>query len=82
MLSDGLVGDVLFWSISRCVGQELYTDEVHQAFIKIISRMLRTMVPMAVAFELKDDSAQVKRSFHKVDQPMVSVSTTALPYCT
>jgi len=59
--SDGLVGDVLFWSLSRCVGVIVYTDVVHTAWVKIMSRMLRTMVPLAVAHELKDGSAQTKR---------------------
>ena len=57
---DGLVGEVLFWSIKLCVG-EMYNPEVHLAWVKIYSRMLRTMVPVAVAYELKDGSAQQKR---------------------
>eukprot|EP01039_Chlorochromonas_danica_P003562 gene3562-3901_t len=57
----GLVGEVLFWAIRQCIGLESYTNEVHQAWVKIYSRMLRTMVPVAVAYELKDGSAQAKR---------------------
>lgn len=71
MCADGLVGDVLFWSISRCVGQDVYTDDIHQAFIKIISRMLRTMVPAAVRYEMMDDSAQQGRiRRHFISQAM------------
>lgn len=73
---DGLIGDVLFWSLARCVGQELYTDEVHQAFIKIMSRMLRTMVPLAVAFELRDDSAQSKRIGKHLESMSLSTMAT------
>ncbi|RYH04781.1 hypothetical protein EON65_46525 [archaeon] len=54
------MGEVLFWSIKQCVGA-MYTPEVHLAWVKIYSRMLRTMVPVAVAYELKDGSGQQKR---------------------
>lgn len=60
---DGVVGEVLFWAIRMCVGVEMYSYEVHQAWVKIYSRMLKTMVPVAVAHELKDGSAQEKRFF-------------------
>lgn len=39
----------------------MYTYDVHQAWVKIYSRMLRIMVPVAVAHELRDGSAQEKR---------------------
>lgn len=59
--SDGLVGEVLFWSIRQCTGPKIYTYDVHQAWIKIYSHMLRVMVPLAVAYELVDGSAQENR---------------------
>lgn len=58
-----MVGEVLFWSIRNCVGPTVYTNEVHNAWVKIYSRMLKTMVPVAVAYELEDGSAQEKRFF-------------------
>ncbi len=58
---DGVVGEVLFWSIRLCTGPSVYTYDVHQAWVKIYSRMLRTMVPLAVSHELRDGSAQEKR---------------------
>lgn len=58
---DGVVGEVLFWSIRLCTGPTVYTYDVHQAWVKIYSRMLRTMVPLAVSHELRDGSAQEKR---------------------
>lgn len=36
-------------------------SQVHSSWIKIYSRMLRSMVPVAVAYELRDGSAQAKR---------------------
>lgn len=66
---DGLVGDVLFWSLERCVGPDIYNQEMHEAWIKIYSRMLRTMVPLAVAYELKDGSTQQRRLFQTCTLP-------------
>ena len=63
LCADGLVGEVLFWSIRKCIGTAQYTVEVHEAWVKIYSRMLKTMVPVAVAHELKNGSAQEKRFF-------------------
>ena len=60
---DGIVGEVLFWSLKQCLGVQMYDMLAHQAWIKVYSRMLRIMVPMAVAHELKDGSAQEKRFY-------------------
>eukprot|EP01034_Spumella_vulgaris_P024696 gene24696-31070_t len=43
---NGVVGDVLFWTLKK---------------VKVYSRMLRTIVPVAVSMELKDGSAQLTR---------------------
>lgn len=63
----GVVGEVLFWSIRLCVGASVYTYDVHQAWVKIYSHMLKVMVPLAVAYELKDSSAQTSR-FNKLKE--------------
>jgi hypothetical protein len=47
----GVVGDVLFWSLKICVGTTIFTDAVLAVWVKIFSRMLRTIVPTAVKFE-------------------------------
>lgn len=57
------LAEMLFWSICKCIDSVLYTMEVHEAWVKIYSRMLKTMVPVAVAHELKNRSAQEKRFF-------------------
>lgn len=44
-----------------CVGPTIYTYDVHQSWVKIYSRMLKIMVPVAVSHELRDGSAQEKR---------------------
>lgn len=63
------MGEVLFWSIKQCIGAELYTPDVHVAWIKVYSRMLKTMVPVAVAYEMKVGSTQSRRF---IPTPMVS----------
>ena len=59
--SDGVVGEVLIYAIRQTVGPDAFNPTVHIAWVKIYSRMLKTMVPVAVAHELKDSSAQQKR---------------------
>lgn len=58
----GIVGEVLLWAIRSCVGHTTYTSKVNIAWVKVYSRMLRTMVPVAVTYELQRGSgAQDKR---------------------
>lgn len=57
----GVVGEVLLHAIKKCIGPDSFTPQVHLAWVKIYSRMLSTMVPVAVAHELRDGSAQQKR---------------------
>ena len=59
--ADGVVGEVLFWTLRNCTGPTVYTHDVHQAWVKVYSRMLKIMVPLAVAHELRDGSGQEKR---------------------
>lgn len=56
----GIVGEVLLWTLRYCLGMA-YTNDVHQAWVRIVSRMLRVMIPCAVAFEMQNNSAQEAR---------------------
>lgn len=47
----GIVGDVLFWSLRKCIGRS-YDQPTHHAWVKIMSRMLKIIVPYVVAYEL------------------------------
>ena len=49
---DGVVGEVLFWVMRRCLG-EAYDNPMHHIWVLIVSRMIKIMVPVAVAYELK-----------------------------
>jgi hemoglobin-like flavoprotein len=46
----GIVGEILFWSLQRCLGVD-YTREVEVAWKIVFSSVLRVMVPVAVYFE-------------------------------
>mmetsp|Transcript_7988 Transcript_7988/g.13277 ORF Transcript_7988/g.13277 Transcript_7988/m.13277 type:complete len:277 (-) Transcript_7988:1668-2498(-) len=59
----GVVGEVLFWAVRRCLGPECYSFESHSAWVGAYSRMLQIMVPLALAYEMKDNSAQERRFF-------------------
>lgn len=49
---DGIVGEVLFYVLKVCLGA-VYVPSLHKVWVKVYSRMLRTIVPIAVALELK-----------------------------
>jgi hypothetical protein len=47
----------MFWTLGKVLGPA-YTPEVHDAWVKIFSSMMKVIVPIAVAHELKDDTSQ------------------------
>lgn len=49
----GIVGDVLFWSLHKILG-DAYTRRLEEAWTRTFSSMLRVIVPVAVAFERDD----------------------------
>lgn len=54
VLVDGIVGEVMFWTIKTCIGEEAFDKSVQTAWVRIFSRMLKIMVPVAVAHELRN----------------------------
>ena len=57
----GMVGEVLFYTLRKCLGPA-YSVDVSKAWIKVFSRMLRYIVPKAIALELSTSSdAQIDR---------------------
>jgi hemoglobin-like flavoprotein len=54
----GTVGEVLFWSLRKCLGKS-YTREVEIAWKVIFSSVLRVMVPVAVFYEKNNSSPQL-----------------------
>ena len=57
------MGEVLIYSLRATVGAEAFNPTVHLAWIKIYSRMLRTMVPVAVQHELSSNSSFRSKRF-------------------
>ena len=54
------MGEVLFWALREVVGTEFYTDKLHSAWVKVYSRMLRVIVPVAISWELERGSSEVQ----------------------
>ncbi len=50
---DGIFGEVLFWTIKLAVGKTHYDTTTHTAWVKIYSRMLSIILPLAVKYELQ-----------------------------
>lgn len=49
----GVVGEVLFHTIKKCVGPASFTSEVSEAWVRVYSAMLQEIVPLAVHYERK-----------------------------
>lgn len=54
---DGILGECLFYSIRHCVGPDVYNQLVHFGWVKIYSRILATIVPVVVHFEMTNKDA-------------------------
>ena len=65
VVADGIVSEVLFWTVRRCLG-EAYTPEVQRIWTKVVSRMLKIMVPCAVAFELQTGGLHQRNRFSEL----------------
>ena len=56
----GIVGEVLFWSFRRCLG-DLYDSATHLAWVRLFSSILAVLIPVVVSYELDNNSAQESR---------------------
>eukprot|EP01035_Chromulina_nebulosa_P019746 gene19746-25678_t len=56
-----VIGEVMFWSLSKILGPSMYDINTHNAWVKIFSMMLNIIVPISVEYELKDNKSQTKR---------------------
>lgn len=54
MTIDGIVGEVLFWSLNKVLGPALYTPAVHRSWVKVYNRMINTIIPLAVRMEMNN----------------------------
>jgi len=60
LIIDGIVGEVLLWTLKKVLGIETYSPEVHQAWLKIYCRMVRIIIPVAVGLELNAGPSQIQ----------------------
>lgn len=64
----GIIGEILFWTIEQCIGPEAFTVDVHMAWIHVMSRILKTMVPVALRFELEKGSGEIQQMRSKLSE--------------
>ena len=74
---DGMVGEVLFWVMRRVVGDDHYHNRLHQAWVKVYSRMLRTIVPKAISYELQSGLTENQKNRSTGAERIFSTSHTA-----
>lgn len=78
MVLDGVVGEVLFYVLKACLGPTIYIASVHRAWVKVYSRMLTTIVPVAISMELKHNSPALQtRTTEMRSSFMFSAAQTA-----
>lgn len=75
----GIIGEVLFWSLDHVLGAEVHDSHTSHAWVKIFSKMLAVIVPVALAYELTNGEAQIDR-LRKIqeepkDRDVASVNT-------
>ena len=46
----------MLWSLKKVLGDKYYDSKMHLAWVKVYSRMLKIIVPTAVALEIKEES--------------------------
>ncbi len=66
----GIIGEILFWTLEKCIGEEAFTVDVHMAWIHVMSRILKTMVPVALKFELSKGSGEIQRMRTKLHEEL------------
>ena len=63
----GVVGEVLFFVLNTLLGSEVYTRDLHIAWVKIYNRMIRTIIPVAVALGVNCGASDVQQEHEYED---------------
>ncbi len=71
------MGEVLFWVLKHCLGQRVYSMATHAAWVKVYSRMLTTIVPIAIGMELKGGKSRAHQERFSSNQDSFMFSQTA-----
>jgi hypothetical protein len=73
-LADSIMGEVLLYSIKKCIGSIEYNQVVHSGWAKIYSAILDVIIPEAVRFELSHkeqcEAIAIKRASHHINSDM------------
>jgi len=51
---DGVFGEMLFYALQGTIGFDYYSFEVHQAWVRVYSLILKRMIPVAVGCECQE----------------------------
>lgn len=62
----GIVGDVLLWTLARCVGPNDFTEECKDAWLRIYCFMLSVIIPTALKAEEKIVTQSKKRGVSRM----------------
>lgn len=60
LYSDGIFGECLFWVLKLTLGPE-YDAMTHMGWVKIFSRVLKAMVPVAIEYEIENKESMKSR---------------------
>lgn len=63
----GLVGEIIFYTLRKTIGPA-YTVAVGKAWVKVFSRMLKVIVPKAIALEMSTDGGNQSERFKSYDE--------------
>ena len=75
-LQYGIVGDVLFWTLRKCLGSE-YDALTAVAWTKIYSYMLYVIVPVAAADEIQDVRMNLHSPISEKTGPIIGSATNS-----
>ena len=57
----GIMGESLIWALSKCLGPTVFTPACGRAWVRIFCRMIKIIIPVAVAYEIENGRAQQRR---------------------
>lgn len=72
----GVVGEILFYTLRTVLGPVAYDKTVHRAWVMVFSSMLKTLIPIAVQYEMTTGSKyQETRDYVSDDARSMDFST-------
>jgi hemoglobin-like flavoprotein len=75
--SYGPFGEALFWTLEFCLGQEIYNEDAHRAWVILYSMILRIMVGKTVELEVKASNEREKQNADTGTEDVIKTATEA-----